>query len=187
MKCLDLVISDVNFKLTVTEDGGERWIPIAPICEAIGVDGRAQRRRLEEDTRFEVRLLSLPSGQGTQESLCITVKRLEVFLFTINTRATTKPHVRERLRIFQSGLADMIHAAFNDQPVDSYTFRMMVEIIKSLKEEVAGLRADNAALRQEQAYTNSRIDDQNEFFASAAGRALSYSKSGKRSHLTMVS
>lgn len=135
MKCLDLIIADVDLKLTVVEKDGVRYVPVTPICEAIGVDAPTQRRRVLNDHRFEGMAIGAPSKQGTiQETVCVPIERLEAFLFTINIRMSMRTEVRRRLAEFQTGLAKLIHNAFNGEMSNNEMMRAMMVIINDLKE-----------------------------------------------------
>ncbi|HEY1301455.1 MAG TPA: phage antirepressor N-terminal domain-containing protein [Stellaceae bacterium] len=70
------------------ERDGEVYIAITPICAALGIDPRSQRRRIEDDPiMFEGRvMMTLPSGNGAQETLCLRLDLLNGWLFRLETR-----------------------------------------------------------------------------------------------------
>jgi len=141
MKALDLIITDTNLTLTVVDHEGEKWVPLKPICLAIGLQPHMQTKRVQEDNRFMSTQLSVQDSMGRcQNTTFIPLQQLEAFLFTINTRSSMKPEVAHRLLEFQKGLTKMIHKAFNNEMLTNEMYVAMFDLIKELKQENMDLK-----------------------------------------------
>jgi hypothetical protein len=84
------VLARVNgIAIQAIEDQKEKLIPIRPICEALGIDESAQRRKLQEDDFLSsVTVLSTATGSdGKQyEMVCLPHEFIFGWLFTINPK-----------------------------------------------------------------------------------------------------
>jgi hypothetical protein len=91
-------IAKVNeVTIQVVSENGLKLVPIKPICEALGIDEDAQRRKLKEDELLNsVTTLSTATGSdGKQyEMVCIPLKYVFGWLFTINPK-NVKEEARE--------------------------------------------------------------------------------------------
>lgn len=78
----------------VVDHQGEPFAPMKPIIENLGLDWKAQQRKLSiNHVRWGMVNLTIPSAGGAQNTLCIPVRKLAGFLGTI-----TPKKVREELR-----------------------------------------------------------------------------------------
>lgn len=82
-------------------EGGEPFVPIRPICDALGVDRKSQQRRLNaEPGRWGGVIMTLPSAGGEQETLCLPLARVFGWLATISP-TRVRPEARDRLIAYQ--------------------------------------------------------------------------------------
>ena len=108
----------------LVETGGERvvYVPLRPICELIGVDWSAQRKRVNGDPVLSkyvqgVAVTATPSaggrGGGAQETLCLPLDYLNGWLFGINAERV-RPELRERVIRYQENCYHVLAAAFRE-------------------------------------------------------------------------
>ena len=87
-----------NVSIVLTRDENNRkLIPIKPICEALGIDDDAQRRKLQEDDFLNsVTVLSTATGSDKKqyEMVCLPYEFIFGWLFTINPK-NVKEEARE--------------------------------------------------------------------------------------------
>lgn len=90
-------LSPVQFHgdtIFVVDHQGEPFAPMKPIIENLGLDWKAQQRKLSiNHARWGMVNLTIPSTGGLQNTLCMPVRKLAGFLGTI-----TPKKVREELR-----------------------------------------------------------------------------------------
>lgn len=75
-----------NVAIQVISENGTKLVPVKPICEALGIDEDAQRRKLKEDDFLSsTTVLSTAVGADgkDREMVCIPYKYVFGWLFTI--------------------------------------------------------------------------------------------------------
>lgn len=67
-------------------DDGRVWVVLKRICENLGIAARGQRRKIQDNPAFEGRWdhMILPSNGGTQETFCIDLDALALWLGSIS-------------------------------------------------------------------------------------------------------
>ena len=94
-------------------------IPIRPICELLGVDWSAQRRRINRDTVLseEMRSVAVTTTEGerlvTREMQCLPLDYISGFLFGINADRV-KPELKERVVRYQRECYKVLADAFRE-------------------------------------------------------------------------
>lgn len=88
----DIVSIDFyDTKLAAIEKDGETYIAMKPIVEGIGLDWKSQHKKLVENKKkFGCGDITTPSKGGPQISLCIPLKKLNGYLFSINPEKVHK-------------------------------------------------------------------------------------------------
>lgn len=116
-KEVDFYGDEITAVLTRT---GDVYIPIRPICEHLGINWDAQRRRIQRDPVLNdvvegVVVMTTPSsdgrGGGSQEMTCLPLKYLSGWLFGISANRV-KLHLRESIIRYQRECYDVLHEAF---------------------------------------------------------------------------
>ena len=107
----------------VLVEGGEVYVPIRPICDTLGVQWAAQRKRITRDAVLQDELVnvsvSVTDTQGqTQNRVvsCLPLKYLNGWLFGINADRVN-PAVRDRLIRYQRDCYEVLWKAFQKQEV----------------------------------------------------------------------
>ena len=86
-----------NVLIQVVTDNGKKLVPIKPICEALGIDEDAQRRKLKEDDFLNSTtvLSTVVAADGKErEMVCLPHEFIFGWLFTINPK-NVKEEARE--------------------------------------------------------------------------------------------
>ena len=103
-----------NVDIVVTD---ENLIPIKPICEALGIDAKVQRQKIQEDEDLcSVGVLSTSTGaDGKQYDMyCLPHQFIYGWLFTINPK-NVKPEAKESVRKYRKACYDALYHHFNGQ------------------------------------------------------------------------
>lgn len=90
-------IATVNHVSILIVNDKEKLVPIKPICEALGIDEDAQRRKLKDDDFLNsVTVLSTATGSDGKQYEMVTLPYRFIFgwLFTINPK-NVKPEAKE--------------------------------------------------------------------------------------------
>lgn len=94
-------------------ESGEPFVPIRPICDALGVSNQMQQRKLSADTgRWSVIMMMMVGADGkAREMLCLPLARVFGWLATISP-TRVKPEARERLITYQRECAHVLFEHF---------------------------------------------------------------------------
>ena len=102
---------------------GRVFIPVRPICEALGLDWSAQYRRINgdlvlADMAMSVVVTATDIEKGsrrpfTSEMICLPLDYLNGWLFGVNAKRV-KDEIRDRLVRYQKECYQVLHEAFQD-------------------------------------------------------------------------
>ncbi|NHQ81556.1 hypothetical protein HA051_08210 [Chromobacterium vaccinii] len=88
--------------LYLVDYNNEPYTPMKPIVEGMGLDWKAQYRRLTDSVeRWGMVMMTIPSGGGGQEMMCMPLRKLAGWLMTIQTNRV-KPEIRDTILAYQS-------------------------------------------------------------------------------------
>ena len=108
------VVAKINGTEIVVVENGDKRVPIKPICQALGIDESAQRRRLKEDPILSsVTVLSAATGVDGKQYEMVTIPFRYVFgwLFRIDSR-NVKEEAREAVLKYQLACYDALYNHF---------------------------------------------------------------------------
>jgi hypothetical protein len=90
--------------LYVMEINGEPYVPVKPICEALGIAWEPQFRKITDGgKRWRCDLTAIPSAGGLQETICLPLMKVPSWLMTISPRRV-RADIRGKLEIYQEEL-----------------------------------------------------------------------------------
>ena len=92
-----------NVAIVSLTENGNTLIPIKPICEALGIDEDAQRRKLQEDEFLNSTtvLSTVVAADGkNREMVCLPLEFVFGWLFTINPK-NVKPEAQDAVRQYR--------------------------------------------------------------------------------------
>lgn len=99
------------------DDDGRVWVVLKRICENLGIDSRSQRKKIQDNPAFMERWgdITLPSSGGAQETFCIDLDALALWLGSISA-AKVKKSVRESLIQYQREAMAVLREHFFGSP-----------------------------------------------------------------------
>lgn len=128
--------------IVAVEKDGETYLPIKPICEAIGVESEPQRIKIQDDeilsSTATLRVAVGADGKD-REMLCLPVRYIFGWLFTINPR-NVKEEARGKVLEYRRKCYDALY--------DHFTVSMR-RTIETNNAEIELLQSINAAITDE--------------------------------------
>jgi len=95
------------------------FVPVRPLCDYLGVDWSAQRKRIVGDAVLSEAARSVAAtateAGGRREMLCLPLNLLNGWLFGVSA-ARVKPEIRERLVRYQKECYRVLARAFVREP-----------------------------------------------------------------------
>ncbi len=140
---MQTLISKINgVDIVTVERDGEIFVPIKPICEAIGIDDRAQRDKIQSDEILGstgVLSTSVAADGKEREMFCLPLKYVYGWLFTINPK-NVAPEAREAVAVYRRECYDVLYEHFTGS---------MRRTIETNNAEIELLQQINAAISRE--------------------------------------
>ena len=97
-----------NTTLFLADLDGQPYTPMKPIVEGMGLDWKAQYRRLANDQkRWGMVMMTIPSFGGDQASCCLPLRKLPGWLMTIQP-ARVRPEIRDTVIAYQNECDDAL-------------------------------------------------------------------------------
>jgi hypothetical protein len=99
--------------LFAIEEAGAVYVAPKPICDALGIEWRKQRERIQRDPILSEgsTMMGLPSPGGTQETLCLRLDLVNGWLFTID-ESRVREEARARVLDYKRECYAALHAHF---------------------------------------------------------------------------
>jgi hypothetical protein len=131
------------------------YVPIRPLCDYLGVDWSAQRRRVMRDPVLadEAETVEINTAGGPQAMLCIPLEYLNGWLFGINANRV-KDEIKEKLIVYQRECYKVLAAAFIEYVPLSPAGRDSMQALQRIEENALAV----AHLAREQMELVKRID-----------------------------
>lgn len=119
---------------------GNRPVPLAPFCEALGIDAKSQRQKLRGKAwACEVIITSqIPGDDQARRVFCIPLRALPMWLATIHP-AKVAPEARPMLEAFQAEACDVLYRHFLAPPLPAADVAQIAADVASLRAEVRRL------------------------------------------------
>lgn len=109
------LISKINgVDIVTVERDGEIFVPIKPICEAIGIDFASQYRKLQSEDILSasvVIMTMVAADDSSREMVCLPLKFIYGWLFTINP-GKVAPEARETVSRYRRECYDVLYDHF---------------------------------------------------------------------------
>ncbi|UZQ86002.1 phage antirepressor N-terminal domain-containing protein [Thermoclostridium stercorarium] len=127
------------------EDTGKIYVAVKHICDALGLNENQRRNqylKTQEDIVISrgVKKFSLPTNGGLQETYCIELDFLPLWLAKINVNIIPNEQVQEKLVEYQLRAKDVLAAAFLPQQKPVTVLDALTQTVQVLKEQDARLR-----------------------------------------------
>lgn len=137
------LISRINgVDIVTVERDGEIFVPIKPICEAIGIDVESQRDKIQADEILSSTAVLSPavaSDGKEREMFCLPLKYVYGWLFTINPK-NVAPEAREAVTRYRRECYDVLYEHFTGS---------MRRTIETNNAEIGLLQQINSAISRE--------------------------------------
>ena len=147
---MQTLISKINgVDIVTVERDGEIFVPIKPICEAIGIDVDAQRNKLNSDQFFNSTtaiIAAVAADEKEREMYCIRLRDVYGWLATINP-GKVAPEAREAVAVYRRECYDVLYEHFTGS---------MRRTIETNNAEIALLQQINSAISEEKEAKNRR-------------------------------
>ena len=109
-------LSPVTFHgdiIFVIPHDGEPLAPMKPIVENMGLAWQTQQRKLTDNNeRWGITMMVIPSEGGGQQTLCMPVRKLPAFMASINPKKV-RPELREKIELYQAECVDSLLNVWN--------------------------------------------------------------------------
>jgi hypothetical protein len=93
--------------LEIVRAGAEVLVGVRAVCASLGVAFEAQIRKLKGDPSMGVIMMIIPSAGGAQETACLPIRSLPLWLATIHP-SKVSAEVREKLIAYRSEAAEVL-------------------------------------------------------------------------------
>ena len=144
------LITKINgIDIVAVEQNGEIFVPIKPICDALTIDARAQRDKIQSDEIMgSTGVLSTSVGADgkEREMFCLPLRYVYGWLFTINPK-NVAPEAREAVARYRRECYDVLCEYFSGS---------MLRTIETNNAEIELLRQINSAITDEKDAKNRR-------------------------------
>lgn len=98
-------------ELDVVPGEGVAHLVVRRVCEVLGVSYQGQIEKLKSDPSIGLKMILTPSAGGPQETACIDIRSLPLWLATIHP-SKVKPDVREKLVAYKRECAEVLAEHF---------------------------------------------------------------------------
>lgn len=140
---MQTLISKINsIDIITVERDGEVFVPIKPICEAIGIDVESQRDKIQADeilSSTAVFSTAVAADGKEREMYCLPLRYIYGWLFTINPKKVA-PEAREAVSRYRRECYDALYEHFTGS---------MRRTIETNNAEIELLQDINAAITDE--------------------------------------
>ena len=137
------IIAKINgSEILAVEQDEEYFVPIKPICQALGIADRPQREKIQQDEILSsVGMLSTSTGADgkTYEMFVLPLKHVYGWLFTINPK-NVSPDAKEAVTRYRRECYEVLYNHFTTS---------MTRTIETNKAEIALLNEINASITAE--------------------------------------
>jgi hypothetical protein len=154
--------------VSIRDENGEVWVPLKRLCENLGIDVDGQRRKIQDDLKFNHGVISVVANDGKlRDMFCLHLQDIHGWLVSINAKRVD-PSKRGSLLLYQKECFKVLNnywtagEAINPRPstqpkwaqeLNSNIVQMMkllregfdahvMVLIRHLIDEVKGLRTD---------------------------------------------
>lgn len=124
------------------EGEGNRPVPLAPFCEALGIDAKSQRQKLRgKPWACEVIITSqIPGDDQARRVFCIPLRALPMWLATIHP-GKVAPSARPMLEAFQAEACDVLYRHFLGPSTDPAALEVLRARMNAQAAELQRLKA----------------------------------------------
>lgn len=141
MEATTKTLARINKVDILLVENGEKLVPIRPICQVLGIDEDAQRRKINNDEILSsTATLSVAVGADgkDREMFCIPFKYVFGWLFSINPK-NVAPEAREAVLNYKSQCYDVLYNHFT---AHSQFYEEKQQVLRAKDMELERIRAE---------------------------------------------
>ena len=154
---------DTGKEFDIITQGDFKGVALRPIVEDMGLDWSAQLKKIKNHPILSkgVVFIATPSSGGTQETACLSIRRLPFYLATLNTKRIKNRSIRNRVELYQEYAADVIFEATYGQAF------LEADVLQFQLEQQRKIVAEQSIELQHLRLQGSNLKVQGELFANA--------------------
>ena len=141
MESTTKTLAQVNKVNILLIENGDKFVPIKPICDALGIDDKAQRDKIKNDEILgSVGVLSTSTGadKKSYEMFCIPFRFVFGWLFSINPK-NVAPEAREAVLKYK---LECYNVLFNHFTAHAQFYEEKQQVLRSKDMELERIRAE---------------------------------------------
>jgi hypothetical protein len=129
------------------------YIPVNEVCQALGIDARSQRKRIQRDEAISDRLVNIPmetpyqDATRIQEVACLNLRALPYWLGTIDASRVKDEH-RKRVILFKREFAEAAWFVFRSDMIPQDILAEMDSYATPQEQEYAAIMDEARQLRK---------------------------------------
>ena len=128
---MEILVQPVKFYediLYLIELENEPFVPLKPIAENLGLNWESQCRKLQKDAkRWQIRMVRVQTAGGKQQTLCIPLRKLPAWLFSISP-SRIKPEIRSKLIRYQEECDEVLWRYWTEGKAENPRFKQPKQI-----------------------------------------------------------
>jgi hypothetical protein len=144
--------------------GNRQWyIPINEVCDALGIDPRSQRKRIQRDEAISDRLVNLPmetpyrDTTRVQEVSCLNLRALPYWLGTIDASRVKEAH-QPKVILFKREFAEAAWFVFRSDMIPPEVLAEMDSYASPQEQEYAQIMDQARELRKRIDLLSGKVD-----------------------------
>lgn len=127
------------------EHEGKPYVAMRPIVENLGLDWKAQHRKLTDKFAKGVVTMTTPSAGGPQQTLCLPLTKLAAFLYSIDANRV-KPELRDLVIAYQDECDEVLYRHFAAKHMAEHNaYTALLDGVFARHPKWRGVLADKAA------------------------------------------
>lgn len=145
--------------LITAKVGDTPCVAVKPIVEGLGLDWRSQQAKITASSRYGHMSIPLQTAGGKQEMICIPLRKLNGWLFSINP-AKVREDLREKVIAYQEECFEVLYKYWNEGIAVNHRF-LTPEQQRKVQQAIAAKVHKLPKDQQRQGYANEyrRIKD----------------------------
>ena len=152
-------LSKINkVALLVVSQDKEKFVPIKPICQILGIDFSSQLKKIKEDEILSSTMVVLPTvafDEKTREMSVLPYKYIFGWIFKINAK-NVKTETKENVVKYQKMCYDVLFNHF----IEAQTFlEQKFEIVSQIEQEEKNIKENFATAKDELKKVQKRLSD----------------------------
>ena len=141
------------------------YIPVNDVCDALGIDPRSQRRRIQDDEAISDRMVNIPMETPYQDTTrvrdvsCLNLRALPYWLGTIDAKRVKDEH-RNKVILFKREFAEAAWFVFRSDIMPEEVLAEIDSYATPQEQEYAEIMDQSRALRKKLDLLSGKVDQE---------------------------